>query len=212
MPTNLGPLVTARLGHWGVDVDSAVVDRVSAYLDLVARWNTRINLTAFDLTQPSAHAIDRLIVEPLAAARMVRPSELVAIDIGSGGGSPALPMKIALPALEFVLVESRERKSAFLREAVRVLGLSGVVVETTRLTGAGLPRWNTRVDVGTMRAVRGDGEMWEAIGSLLKPGGRLLWFVEGSREATDDASPVGWRTERHALVGQAILRVLTKPA
>lgn len=164
-----------------VAVPSGVTAQHQAYLALLAKWNATVNLTALKVDPPDAAALDRLIGEPLRAARFVRPDDRLAVDLGSGGGSPALPLKIACPGLRFVLVESRERKCAFLREAVRTLELTHVEVEQLRLED--LRRRDDlkgRVDLVTMRAIRAYGQTWRLINWLLGPDGQVLWFG-GSR-------------------------------
>ena len=52
------------------------------------------------------------------------------VDVGSGGGSPAIPMALALPTIQLLMVESKTRKSVFLREAIRALDLAGADVAT----------------------------------------------------------------------------------
>ena len=76
------------------------------------------------------------------------------VDIGSGGGSPALPIKIAAPWLQLVLVEVKTRKSAFLREAIRHLGLADVDVETTRVEALSARAIIASADVVSVRAVQ----------------------------------------------------------
>src|SRR5690606_27032724 len=73
-----------------------VASRFETYFTLLARWNARINLTALNLESGDA-AIDRLLIEPLLASRHVKSSDAAIIDIGSGGGSPAIPLAIAAP-------------------------------------------------------------------------------------------------------------------
>ena len=181
--------IDTRLRHARHKVDRDVVSSLAQYLSLLARWNRRVNLTAFDLDRPSDHAIDRLIVEPVVAATEIVATDRVVVDVGSGGGSPALPLKILRPHVKMTLVEARVRKSAFLREAVRELGLQEVRTETVRLGREGLAGRNATVDVVTMRAVRMDADVLEGIAALLAPGGRLLWF--GAREASRALVP-GW--------------------
>ena len=149
----------------------------AAYLKLLARWNATVNLTSLQVDPPDTDAIERLIDEPLRATPFVRQEDRFAIDIGSGGGSPALPLKIACPWLRYVLVESRKRKCAFLREAVRELGLRDVEVLAGRFEdlASGLTV-ALRADVITCRAVRLNDQLWTAIWSALAPSGRLLWF------------------------------------
>jgi 16S rRNA (guanine527-N7)-methyltransferase len=172
----------------GLRLSADTAERLAAYLELLARWNRRINLTALPVDPPSDGAIHRLILEPLAAAPLVASTDRLTIDIGSGGGSPALPLKIAVPALRFVLVEARARKSAFLREAVRHLDLAHVSVETCRAeTLAGSGALAAAADLVTMRAVRAAPALWSTIDALLSVNGRVFWFVDRASGAEPDA-------------------------
>src|SRR5262249_42266441 len=128
----------------------------AAFLALLARWNRQTNLTSLRIDPPDAHAIAKLIDEPQSAARWLQPDDPLAVDLGSGGGSPAVPLKIACPWLAFVLVESREKKCAFLRAVVRELELSDVQVEHCRFEELRQRRADlaARADVVTLRAVR----------------------------------------------------------
>jgi 16S rRNA (guanine527-N7)-methyltransferase len=174
-----GPLIRARAAAAGLNLADELVDNLAAYLALLARWDRKINLTAFDLDSPSDAAIDRLIVEPLQASQLIAPSDRVLIDIGSGGGSPAIPLRLARPQLRAVLVDARERKAAFLREVGRELGLDDLVVAAERFEAFALrPDFAARGDVLTMRAVRPDRSIWESARQLLSPGGRFLWFAD----------------------------------
>ena len=147
----LGSRVAARADRAGVPVDAACAARLAAYLTLLHRWNARMNLTALDTGD---RGLDRLVIEPLAAARHL-PRRGALIDIGSGGGTPAIPIKIANPGLTVRMVESKARKGAFLREAVRSLGLDGTVVEGCRYEGLMTrPELREAHDVLTLRAVR----------------------------------------------------------
>lgn len=201
--------ILVRLGIAGARVDSAAVWSLARYLTLLARWNRRINLTAFDLDHPTDHAIDRLIVEPVLVAVEVRAHDRFAIDIGSGGGSPALPLKIVLPRVSMTLIEARVRKSAFLREAVRDLNLDHVRVETFRLDQGGRPDLNGTADVVTMRAVRPDVDVLDGVGRLLAPGGRLLWLTDGT-SARAAALPRGWSKASTPVGRPSFLRALIR--
>ena len=160
-----------------VTISAAASSSLAVYLELLEHWNRRINLTSLPLDPPSDAAIDRLIIEPVAAARRLMPGDRLVVDLGSGGGSPALPLKIAARQIALVMVESRARKAAFLREAVRRLELSDTQVETARFEDvATQPALAGRADVVTVRAVRADAGLRTAAESLLRPGGRLFWF------------------------------------
>jgi 16S rRNA (guanine527-N7)-methyltransferase len=172
--------VEASLGASGLALKGYEVDRLVEYIELLAKWNTRINLTALPLRPPTPVALERLLIEPLMAVEHMGPVPDLWVDVGSGGGSPAIPMEIARPAVPLVMVEVRARKAAFLREAIRVLGLAAVTVENEAFD-----RFATTQDAGadlmTSRGVRIDRPFAEAARRVLKPGGRLLLFSTRSR-------------------------------
>ena len=165
-----------RARRAGLSVRPDLCEGLENYIRLLARWNARINLTGLPVDPPTDEAVDRLIIEPLAAARHL-PAEGAVVDIGSGGGSPAIPMKLAVPALRMRMVESKTRKSAFLQEAIRHLGLEDTFVETARyqelLTR---PELHEAHDVLTVRAVRVEMRVLLTLQAFLKQGGRLFLF------------------------------------
>ena len=176
----------------------AMLQPLEAYFRLLVHWNAKINLTALPLDPPSDETFDRLLVEPLAAAKFLQPSSApipnpqspipVWIDVGSGGGSPAIPLKIARPGLELVMIESKERKSAFLREAIRVLGLAGATVKTERFEAiANNAEEQDSADFVTVRAVKADSDLFETAGKILKEGGQLLLFRDAHSPSADPA-------------------------
>ena len=112
-----------RARRAGVSLPTAAVEALEVYFRLLSKWNTKINLTALPLAQPTEETFDRLLIEPLAAARNVKDGPTCWVDLGSGGGSPAIPLKIVKPSLKLTMVESKVRKAAFLREAIRTIGL-----------------------------------------------------------------------------------------
>lgn len=183
---DLGVRVGRRFQRQGVTSTGAKIEQLVAYLWLLAKWNAKINLTALPVDPPTDQAIDRLLVEPFLAARHVSKSDRLVIDLGSGGGSPGIPLKIAVPSLRLVMVEAKVRKSAFLREVVRQLSLEGAEVVNARFE-----ELLTRVDLHesanlvTVRAVRADQRLWGTAQAFLRPGGRIFWFTsaDGSRAA-----------------------------
>ncbi len=159
-----------------VQLSEDLLDRLETYFRLLAAWNAKINLTALDLVRDIDKAVDRLLVEPLAAVRHLQASAAGAIDIGSGGGSPAIPMKLARPDVSFTLVEAKTRKCAFLREAGRQLGID-LRVETARYELLlSRPEFHEAFDVVTLRAVRVEPKILLGLQAFLRPGGEFLLF------------------------------------
>jgi 16S rRNA (guanine527-N7)-methyltransferase len=173
---NVGPeRLVRRAAAAGVLLSPELADRLLVYLRLLWQWNRRVNLTGFDLSEPRDEALDRLVIEPVAAATLMRAGDRRVVDIGSGGGSPAIPLALAVPSIEMTLVEVRAKKAAFLREVIRTLGLPASV-EVTRAEEFAAATAVGRFDVVTFRAVRADQELWRAVDRLLVPDGRVLWF------------------------------------
>ena len=116
--------IERRAERAGLKWPGEIVLRLSEDVELLRKWNARINLTGLD---DKDRGLDRLIIEPLVAAKHL-PEQGAAIDIGSGGGAPAIPLKLVSPGLFVRMVESKIRKAAFLREACRHLEISNVEV------------------------------------------------------------------------------------
>jgi 16S rRNA (guanine527-N7)-methyltransferase len=168
-----GARLRARATAAGLTVPPAIEARLIAYFDLLFRWNAKINLTA--LTDPDA-AIDRLLLEPLAAA-LALPREAELIDLGSGGGSPAIPLALALQARRLVMVESKTRKAAFLGEANRVLQLDAAIENSRFEDVASRGMYGGQLSLVSIRAVRVDRPTLVIAKSFLKPGGQIALFT-----------------------------------
>ena len=171
----------ARLASVAAGADLALagsgVDQLEVYYRLLRHWNRRINLTALPLEPLSDATIARLFVEPLAAARYVPESPLGWIDVGSGGGSPAIPLKIVRPLARLTLIEARTRKAAFLREMVRGLGLIEVSVVNARFEDVAAKSDSSGVAaLVTVRAVKADKALFFAAEAVLQSDGQLFLF------------------------------------
>ena len=103
----------------GLGVEPASAARLAAYLDLLAEWNERTNLTA---ARTPAARFD-LLVRPVAPlAPLLEPGTL--LDVGSGNGSPGLVLAALRPDVRATLLEPRMRRWAFLREVARAMGVA----------------------------------------------------------------------------------------
>src|SRR5262249_12808368 len=160
-------LLSSRVRAAGLSLDDLLLDRLHTYFRILARWNARINLTGFSLDSPTARAVDRLLVEPLRIAQVLKYPYEVWFDLGSGGGSPAIPIQLCKRAATLVLVESKGRKAAFLREVAREMDLDRVEVEATRIESiATSHRLSGAADLVTIRAVKPSNVVFNAIRCL----------------------------------------------
>lgn len=172
--------------------------QVSTYLELLLKWNARINLTSLRQTE---EIVTRHFGESFFTAHQLCPSAVVIpserdqakakereprdlgfsnlIDVGSGAGFPGLPIKIYVPALTVTLVESNHKKATFLREVIRALTLTNVNVFAGRAEDC--PRTAAIV---TLRAVEKPERALAAAARLVSPGGRLALLL-GASQAGD---------------------------
>lgn len=96
--------------------------KLIAYLALLEKWNSRINLTS----KTDWAVIGPMFREAIWVQRLYPPEAITHLDIGSGAGFPALPLKILIPRINLDLVDSREKKIQFLETVAHALGISGI--------------------------------------------------------------------------------------
>lgn len=185
MSGSLAEVLAERAGLSGLSVPPALAERLIAYYSLLSHWNRKINLTS--LSDPK-EAVDRLLLEPVAAAASL-PSGLELVDLGSGGGSPAVPLALALAVPQLVMVESRGRKAAFLREALRELRIPGTVESSRFEDVCRRPEYAGRFGLLSVRAVRLDAAALQSIADLLRPGAVAALFGSEELTAQPDALP-----------------------
>jgi 16S rRNA (guanine527-N7)-methyltransferase len=193
----------------GLRLDPTWMGQFEDYFRLLRRWSRTINLTALPFAGLPDHTLNRLFIEPLQAAQFINDVSLVWFDLGSGGGSPAIPLKVVRPLLKLTMVESTSRKAAFLMEVVRLLALTSADVLSMRMEELARSDAAGQASLLTVRAVKIDDDFWRLSGALLKPGGRLLLFGSASAHPLKRAD---FRAidEFRLAGGDSMLRVLTK--
>ncbi|MFP5227300.1 MAG: 16S rRNA (guanine(527)-N(7))-methyltransferase RsmG [Acidobacteriota bacterium] len=167
-------------------LDPPAIEQLETFLALLIRWNARINLTA--VRQPDA-IIRRHFAESIFAAKQIPQRVRTLLDYGSGGGFPGIPIAICRPEIAVTLAESQGKKAAFLREAVRTLGLKAEV-------------WAARVeemephrvfDAVTLRAVDKMTLACQSAAARLAPRGWIgVLTTRKSEEALDKIAGVHW--------------------
>ena len=183
--------LSRRAKSAGISLEKPLIESLETYYQLLAKWNSKINLTAFKLTPAGEDAaIDRLLIEPVVAAGYVRENARTLLDAGSGGGSPAIPLKLASRNLSLRMVEVKTRKAVFLREAVRELGLRDADVETARFEELlSRSELHEAIDLVSIRAVRVETRTLNTLQAFLKPGGKILLFRGSSKNDLEDSPP-----------------------
>lgn len=121
-------LLRAAASNIGISLDDTQVSQLVSYVDLLEKWNQAFNLTA---VRQRAELYERHIVESLAIAPFLTGK--FRADIGTGAGLPGIPLAITEPGVDYVLVDSNGKKTRFLLEVKRALGLSNIEVETARV-------------------------------------------------------------------------------
>jgi len=171
------------------------LDQISIYIDLLLRWNARINLTAI---RNEEEIVTRHFGESLFLARHLFPPPgdplhpPTVLDIGSGAGFPALPLKLWAPEIHLTLIESNHKKAAFLREVARALTLTDINVMTDRSEAVAANPTFPRTNLVTLRAVeRFETILPQAI-SLLSPAGTLALLIGASQIPHLTQTPLKW--------------------
>jgi len=165
----------------GAGVEPAVAERLAAFLELLARWQRSTNLVG---AVTPARLVSEHVAESLAALPLL-PASGSLLDVGSGNGFPVLPLLLARSGLRGTLLEPRERRWAFLKEAVRELGVDAAVRRERVEAHAGGP-----YDAITVRAVAASAWAGPARRLLGRDGVLVAWVGPGSPPPVDGFEPV----------------------
>jgi 16S rRNA (guanine527-N7)-methyltransferase len=189
----------------GAELPPLLLEQLRSYLDLLLRWNSRINLTA---VRDPEQMVTRHFGESLFAARVLmagvsaRSANLA--DVGSGAGFPGIPIKLFAPEIGLTLIESHSKKATFLREVGRALHLEGAEV-----FGGRAEEWGKTADLVTMRAVEKFERALPVAAKLVAPGGRLCLLIGSSQvNAAQDLMGDSWSWRKPVTVPKAAGRVV----
>ena len=116
------------LAAMGLDLTADRQEKLLAYVALLYKWNRTYSLTAL---REQDKAVSHHLLDSLAILPLVPPGSL--LDVGSGGGTPGIPLAIARPDLQVTLLDSNSKKAAFLQQAAIELGLTNVSVHGGRV-------------------------------------------------------------------------------
>jgi 16S rRNA (guanine527-N7)-methyltransferase len=165
-------LLRSTTAAWGLPMSEAQLDQLMLYAAELQRWNAQHNLTTVD---DKRGIVVRHFLDALRCALSWNSPPTRMADIGSGAGFPGLPLKILQPTIELTLVESVEKKAAFLRHIATTLGLSNVHILSLRAEELGRnPQHREHYDLVTARAVAELRVLAEYCLPLCRVGGRVL--------------------------------------
>jgi 16S rRNA (guanine527-N7)-methyltransferase len=202
------PEFLAAAAEIGVAFEPGELETLGRFIWLLLEANQTTNLTA--ITEPGEvwmrHIFDALTLVPVIASasedRDPALGPVMIIDIGSGGGLPAIPLAAVMPDARFTLAEATGKKAAFLSHAARTLGLRNVGVLNTRAETLGQEHRTHRekYDFATARALGHLAVVAELCGPLVRPNGFVL-AVKGAKapqEVEEASKAFGLLGLRHA--------------
>jgi 16S rRNA (guanine527-N7)-methyltransferase len=176
-PSRIAELLEPFLA--GSPLSASQLQNISTYIDVLIRWNARMNLTA---VRDPEEVVTRHFGESFFAARHLFPAKAVELqrsptlrvaDLGSGAGFPGLPIKIWVPDVRLTLIESNQKKAVFLREVIRALTLTKVDVFAGRAEDLSA----AYADIVTLRAVEHFDAALPVAAHLVARPGRLALFI-----------------------------------
>jgi 16S rRNA (guanine527-N7)-methyltransferase len=188
MPTAIDKFEAALRDHadeFNVQLDADTSAGLRRYYEVLMKWNARLHLVA--PCSPEEFAT-RHVLESLLLLSHLKPDAAV-VDVGSGGGLPMLPLLIAQRDVNGTLIESSQRKSVFLREALRAVSRDAKVL-TERFENIPPPV----ADYVTCRALERLTQKLPAILTWARPNSTLLLF--GGQSLTEGLQKLGPRFER----------------
>jgi 16S rRNA (guanine527-N7)-methyltransferase len=172
----------------GLPISDDQFEQLCAYHDLLLEWNKRVNLIS---RRDEANIWPNHILHSLSLLFMFDiPGNVIAADIGSGGGLPGIPLSVALPGLQLTLVESIRKKCLALEDMASRLGLRNVEIINSRIEEVALQeKERQKFDVVIARAVAPLRELLEWSENLFKTSNRSL-FLRGNLKSPDNQIPL----------------------
>jgi len=168
------PLISAVAKGLGVSLDDHAVAGLVTWLDLMATWNAKVDLTA---ARSADELVDLMLADAIVLARH-EPQANTVVDVGSGAGGPGLALSLSRPDLAVTLVEPRDKRVSFLRTVAGQLPRPegrGGSLRVVRAQGEDLVRQGASFDSAVARAVLAP-EPWLRLGARLAPAG-AVWVL-----------------------------------
>jgi 16S rRNA (guanine527-N7)-methyltransferase len=176
----------------GLDLSESQLERLLDYLSLLIKWNSVYNLTA--VREPNQMVVQHLL-DSMAALPAFKDARHL-LDVGAGGGLPGIVLAIwaaeAVPTMRITLVDTVQKKTAFLNQVKAELGLANVTVHHARVEQLQVAQ---KFDVITSRAFAELRDFVNWSGALLEVGGRFIALKGVYPQDEIDRLPPGWQVE-----------------
>jgi 16S rRNA (guanine527-N7)-methyltransferase len=187
------------------EAPASLLEQLQTYLDLLLRWNARVNLTAVREPEQivTRHFGESLFAGEVLVRHLETRSAPTLADLGSGAGFPGIPIKLLLPDLDVTLIESQNKKATFLRELVRTLRLEGVTVFCGRAE-----QWNGSAHVLTLRAVEQFERVLPLAAGLVRHDGLLCLLIGEQLRQAQQSIGDGWEWCEAVAVPESSSRII----
>src|ERR1700739_1780434 len=195
-------IITKALGEFHLQATPEQIAAIQRYMALLLAWNDKMNLTAI---RDPLEVLYRHFCESMYAADAMPLQVGRLADVGSGGGFPGLPLKIARPELHVFLIESNVKKATFLAEVVRELELANMRVLVSRYEELG--EEIAPLDFVCSRALGEFDKFLNWARSERVAAGRAVLWV-GGRDVDEIKKIAGWTWQRPLLIPPSLQRVL----
>jgi 16S rRNA (guanine527-N7)-methyltransferase len=164
----------------GLTLSPEQLKLLGRHVDLLLKWNKSINLTS--ITDPD-EVVEKHVLDSLAVVAVLPSGSL--LDAGTGGGFPGIPVAIARPELEVTLVDSVQKKVAFLKSALAELRLPKVRAHAARLEGNPSREDLPRVHAAVARAVAPPAQWLPLAEQYVLPGGVAICMLGPADEVPE---------------------------
>ena len=171
-----------ELSHRGLTISIEIKRQLCLFARELLHWNKTVNLTSLQ----ESELVRRLLIEPIWIGRELHMSGRVA-DIGSGNGSPGIPLFLGCGLNRIHVIEARARRVAFLRHVAAKIGGSGIVVHKSRVEE--LEAFES-VDWITLQAVAPSAVLLRSLQRLFEPPTRVVWITSRREAPTAAASRI----------------------
>lgn len=154
-----------------IELSDLQLEQFYKYMKLLLEWNKIMNLTG--ITDPE-EIITKHFIDSLTVANKIEKNNTI-IDVGSGAGFPGIPIKIAFPETNILLLDSLNKRISFLSEVIEKLDLKNIKTIHGRAEDFGRDKnYREKFDIATARAVAPLNVLIEYLMPFVKIGGKCL--------------------------------------